>query len=91
MTTISPTIGRVVWFFPDESPQRHLTLLDRTTPLDGHIVYVHSETSVNLVVFDHEGRSHPYLSVPINTGQTTGMRAEWMPYQQKMAEKHKDE
>lgn len=84
---IKPTIGRVVWYHaldstPDQQPQAAM------------VAYVHSDTMVNLGVFDMNGMP--------GTGETSvflwqgdrgdkpapGTRyCEWMPYQQGQAAK----
>ncbi|OKO68364.1 hypothetical protein AC629_42170, partial [Bradyrhizobium sp. NAS80.1] len=63
--TIPPTVGRVVYYRMRE-PDSRMSIYDSSTPLDAHIVYVHSDTCVNLVVFDHSGNQHQRTSVPIN-------------------------
>ena len=90
---IAPTIGRVVWYRPStwDINEDHMQVYDPNQPLDAHIVFVHSETLVNLVVFDHRGRSHVRSSVQINMGGIPAPYAEWMPYQIGQAKKHEEE
>ena len=78
---IKPTIGRVVWFHHGKDGQQ---------PLAALVAYVHSDTMVNLAVFDPNG-------VPFNKTSVTlvqegapipaGMYCEWMPYQKGQAAK----
>ena len=80
---IKPTIGRVVWFHahtstPDQQPNAAL------------IAYVHSDTLVNLAVFDANGFPTAESSVLLYQGDTprpVGRYCEWMPYQQGQAAK----
>jgi hypothetical protein len=82
---IKPTIGRVVWFWDRSAdmprqPQAHAAL----------VTYVHSDTMVNLVVFDAGGNSHPRTSVHLlqeDCEAPVGPYCEWMPYQKGQAAK----
>jgi len=76
-TMIKPTIGRVVWFWPHG-------LNPGTQPQAALIAYVHSDTMVNLAVFDPEGEAHSRTSVWLYQGAgeiPDGAYCEWMPYQ----------
>jgi hypothetical protein len=85
---IVPTIGRVVWYFPDGEDDADMTK-HSDQPFDAHVCYVWSDFRVNLVVFDHDGTMWTRISVPINTAETgSGPHAEWMPYQIGQAKKH---
>ena len=80
---IKPTIGRVVWFWENTHNQ--------TQPLTGLVCYVHSDTAVNLAVFDVNGNPTSKTSVYLYQGE--GERpatyfAEWMPYQKGQAKKN---
>jgi hypothetical protein len=90
---IEPTIGRVVWYWPSkddlDTPSR-MVQLDPWRPFDAHIVYVHSSTEVNLVVFDHIGNSYR-RTAPINIEDSARPLAEWMPYQIGQAKKQAEE
>jgi hypothetical protein len=74
---IKPTIGRVVWFWrnsaePESQPQAAL------------ICWVHSDTNVNLAVFDANGNAGGRTSVILHQGdgaRPSGNFCEWMPYQ----------
>lgn len=83
---IVPTIGRVVWYFPDDYDIkiRGMHSLDRAHPFAADVVFVHSDTCVNLKVHDHTGHSYNRGSVPINV-EGISPRAEWMPYQKAVA------
>jgi hypothetical protein len=86
---IKPTVGRVVLYFPSDDDRTQGMDVLSDAPCDAHVVFVHSDTSVNLVVFDHEGGKFSRRKVPINIERFTGTpRAEWMPYQVGQAAKH---
>lgn len=73
---IKPTIGRVVWFreVQEEAAQ----------PKSALICFVHSDTEVNLAVFDHNGNPFSMRKVTLYQGEgprPEGIFAEWMPYQ----------
>lgn len=82
---IKPTIGRVVWFWEgihEESDQAQAAL----------VTYVHSDTCVNLSVFDPNGNQHARTSVllkqePDDIANYQGPYCEWMPYQKGQAAK----
>ena len=87
-TTIKPTIGRRVWYWPSEEEAREssLTYADKSQPCDAGIAFVHSDRMVNLTVADHRGVMHRRCSVPLlQEGDPTPMAgtayAQWMPYQ----------
>lgn len=74
---IKPTIGRVVWYHPSGSTAEE-------QPQAAIVVYVWSDTCVNLTTFDPNG--HPYAQTSVFLWQGEGERpsscyAEWMPYQ----------
>lgn len=88
--TITPTIGRVVWFRPDVSAvERGLNLIDGSAeecqPLAAMIAYVHNAHTVNLAGFDQYGYPFQATGVTLLTGnetdETTLPYAQWMPYQ----------
>ena len=83
---IKPTVGRVVWFFD-------ALVLDapEPQPLAAMVTYVHSETMVNLVVFDANGVPTGRTSIELRQPGTTapaGPFCEWMLYQVGQAAKH---
>lgn len=83
---IAPTIGRVVWYFAPKDEA--LVCHNVQTPFDAHIVYVWSDTCINIAGFDHNGNPFVRTSVPINQTQGAGAWCEWMPYQTAQAAKH---
>lgn len=88
---IEPTTGRVVLYFPSELDIKRGMVQYGEKPMDAHIVFVWSDYTVNLAVFDHAGNLFQRASVPINveTGSINpSPRAEWMPYQVGQAKKH---
>jgi hypothetical protein len=74
---IKPTVGRVVWYWPlNAEPQGQ--------PQAALIAWVHSDTLVNLAVFDPNGNGYSRTSVLLYQGdgeRPTGEICEWMPYQ----------
>jgi hypothetical protein len=86
---IRPTIGRKVWFTPAQG-DAHCNRLG-AQPMDATVVFVHSDTMVNLAVRDHCGIAHAYPSVPLlqdgDSKPEGGAYAEWMPYQRIQAAK----
>lgn len=75
---ISPSIGRVVWFYSTLVPDT------KEQPQAAIVTYVHSDTLVNLVVFDMFGNTCGRTSVPLRQPEDTAPSAafcEWMPYQ----------
>lgn len=80
---IKPTIGRVVWFHQDGS-------LPEDQPNAAIVAYVHSDTMVNLAVFNNNGKTYAETSVLLYQGDTdrpASRYCEWMPYQQGQAAK----
>lgn len=77
---IIPTIGRVVWFWPE-------SLSPVSQPEAALVAWVHSNTMVNLAVFDSNGNAYSRTSVPLFQGDgerpdhTKCHFCEWMPYQ----------
>lgn len=94
---IKPTVGRVVWYTPSpigvDGSGRKIFQFPCTVgqPLAAIIAYVHSDSMVNLTVFDANGESHGVCSVDlIQDGQPKpefGRYCEWMPYQKGQAAK----
>ena len=79
---IKPTVGRVVWFFPTESPMN-------APPLAAMIAYVHSDRLINVGALDANGIAFAATSVlllqddePRDPGQDCAC---WMPYQKSVA------
>ncbi|MBU3577496.1 hypothetical protein [Polynucleobacter sp. UK-Kesae-W10] len=83
---IIPTVGRIVWFTPaDHDGIGQLN----GQPLAAIVAGVHSDTSVNLAVFDAYGNTQQRSSVrlvqPGEDKPDGGSYASWMPYQVKSA------
>lgn len=89
---IVPTIGRRVWYYPSDydrglSANKPESVIQGNIdqPCDAGVVYVHSETLVNLFVTDHNGYTHRRTSVTlVQPGQeppSAGSYCTWMPYQ----------
>jgi hypothetical protein len=98
MSTITPTIGRKVWYYPSSNDlnqnQSHPMLQFAPhdgvlQPFDADVVYVWNERGVNLVVKDHDGGVHVRRSVRLLQGNDTAgpdeAHAAWMPYQRGQA------
>lgn len=80
---IKPTIGRVVWYWPKQNARD-------IQPMAAMVTWVHSDTLVNLVVFDSEGHSYSRVEIPLSQDETTKPVeefCEWMPYQKGQAAK----
>lgn len=95
MSSITPTIGRKVYFY-DQSPDRtsaHMQRYSDDQPFDATVIYVWGPTCVNLRVTDHSGITHTRSSVPLRDpadGDAHGKEyvATWMSYQVGQAKKH---
>ncbi|MEX3764408.1 hypothetical protein [Paraburkholderia phenoliruptrix] len=94
---IKPTVGRVVWYHPGADDrdgamnQAPMNVLDLAQPFAAHVVFVHDDRTVNLIVTDHKGWQWVRESVQLlqdddepNVGEAY---AAWMPYQKGQAEK----
>ncbi|TRO18442.1 hypothetical protein EQ826_01775 [Ectopseudomonas mendocina] len=93
MTHIAPTVGRVLHFVPtaDYMAGRKLAFGNPAQPLAAVIAYVHSDTMVNLTVWDQNGEQFSVCSVPLvqEGGDVIvgSFYAQWMPYQKGQAAK----
>ncbi|PIA74299.1 hypothetical protein CDR19_04345 [Ectopseudomonas toyotomiensis] len=93
MTRITPTVGRVLHFIPTAGYMagRKLAFGNPTQPLAAVIAYVHSDTMVNLTVWDQNGEQFSVCSVPLvqdGCDMVVGsFFAKWMPYQKGQAAK----
>lgn len=90
MTTIKPTIGRVVWYQPDsrDTAYKYRAMGDQRH--SAMIAYVHSDSMVNLAVNDANGNQYAKTSVPLFQGEAEDCppgECCWMPYQKKQAAK----
>ncbi|MGY8830122.1 MAG: hypothetical protein ACKVIS_11320 [Pseudomonadales bacterium] len=91
-TIIKPTVGRVLHFFPNAQYMagRKLAFGDPSQPLAAVVAYVHSDTMVNLTVWDQNGLQFDVCSVPlVQDGARSGSSfyAAWMDYQKGQAAK----
>lgn len=80
---IVPTIGRKVWYWPHDE-DGGLNVYDDKQACDATVVYVWSETCVNLRVTDHAGNTVARTSVLLvqDEERPAGRsHATWMPYQ----------
>ena len=81
---MKPTVGRVVHFHPTAGVT-HAAI----------IAYVHSDTMVNLAVFDDNGKAYGQPSVQLVAPGTPkpefGFYCDWMSYQVEQAKKNEDE
>lgn len=90
---IKPTVGRVVWFWPNGLPFEGFIVIPSSPPqpCEARIAFVWSDERVNLCVTDHAGKQYAFTSVPlIQPGQPkpdTGSFCTWMPYQVGQAQK----
>lgn len=86
---IKPTIGRKVWYHPPVKGSMFNQI--GTQPLDATVIYVHSDSMVNLFVIDHLGKTAPRTSVPLYQPDEPkpegGDFCHWMPYQVGQAKK----
>jgi hypothetical protein len=85
---IKPTVGRVVWYWPDAHDTSALGAVayGSDQPFAATVAYVHGDRMVNLSIVDHNGRQYERRSVTLLQpgdsvpGSKEG-RAEWVPYQ----------
>lgn len=83
---IKPTVGRIIWFYPDQNDQ---IARNGCEPLPAIVTAVLSDTCVNLAVFDAngvpaEGGRQSVEILDDDTG-SDGFYARWMPYQKAVA------
>lgn len=81
---ITPTVGRVLWFYKCVPGQGH------KGPLAAHVCKVHSEYKVNLMVIDEDGNPRSEKNVFLSQGDDDNSKNDycaWMPYQQQKAAK----
>lgn len=76
---MKPSIGRKIWFHPAGEQ-----IGDQ--PLDATIVYVHSDTLINISAHDKHGNQFPVQQVRLvapgtKPGDPGENWCEWMPYQ----------
>jgi len=89
---IPPTVGRVVWYYPDGSSED-------AQPLAAVVTAVWGDRCVNLAIFEKNGvpMSHPPISVrllqdedtpPRRTDGALAQHCCWMPFQREQARRH---
>jgi hypothetical protein len=89
MSRISPTIGRMVYYYPSNLEVRFSKLpfvLHGEGPLSANIAHVFSDTMVSLSVIDSDGNQHARTSVSFIPDDTLPVPdgnayATWMPFQ----------
>jgi hypothetical protein len=91
---IEPTIGRQVWFYPNGDTRFTQYAghgANGRQPLAATVIYVWSNTRVNLSVIDHAGAQHAVGSVKLLQDEELSLSmdpyATWMPYQKGQAAK----
>ena len=88
---IQPSIGRVVWFWPQKEPDAPKA----EQPNAALVVYVWGDRMVNLAVFDSNGNSRGETSVTLlqddDVPNAYGRFASWMPFQVGQAKRHEAE
>ena len=82
---ISPTVGRIVWYYPPG-------VSHEAAPLAAIVAKVWSDTMVNLAVFRENGDAERQTSVLLLQGDSYGNPSGggwccWMPYQKGQAAK----
>lgn len=91
MSIISPSPGRVVWYYPSKDDAlQSFTSVAAGKPLAALVAHVWSDTCINLMVIDPNGNTTPRTSVLLYQGDTErpdASFAEWMPYQKGQAAK----
>ena len=97
---IIPTVGRKVWFRPNQAAGATLVIGNKVVQvltgeaLDATILCTWDDGRVNLLVVDHAGVSHPVGGVQLRQAEDDvppegdgGYYCEWMPYQNGQAAK----
>lgn len=84
---ITPTVGRVVWFWPGKTDN---DIVFHGQPLDAHITYVYNDFCVNIAGFDADGNPYKRTSVQLHQAEEDRPECyfcEWMTYQMGQAAK----
>jgi hypothetical protein len=89
---IKPSVGRIVWYRPAQYLDiGKMAIHDWREPLAAMVVWVWSESCVNLDVVDHNGAHHKRSSVTLHQNDGYPCDAspfcEWMPFQKGQAAK----
>lgn len=87
---ITPTVGRVVWFYPDSNSANagFHPHADGGGPYAALIAHVWHDRMVNLSVLDANGNAHSRTSVPLLQGDEAVVDSAfcmWMPFQKGQA------
>lgn len=91
MTVITPTVGRIVWYWPRVNEGDPIS----DQPFAAIVTYAFGDRMINLTVFDHAGNVETHTSVQLaqedDPVPTQGGYAQWMPFQLGQAKKHAGE
>lgn len=86
---ITPTVGRRVYYWPNEEDQARFGVFDAQQPCDAGILYVWGDREVNLEVTGPSGVKHAVQNVHLLQGDDEAPEgksfAAWMPYQRSQA------
>lgn len=89
---ITPTIGRIVWYWPRHSQPEVKGIMQQ--PLAGIVTFVHDDRLVNLGLFTADGIPFGMTLVTLvqenDPKPDDGNYAQWMPYQLGQAKKHSE-
>jgi hypothetical protein len=100
MSTIEPTVGRVVWFTP--GPDFHPSIFKaHKPPFAAHVAHVNEDGAVNVMVIGPAGEpvlgaqgvkiiqdgDEPPFVINSDSTKTALSYCEWMPYQKGQAAK----
>lgn len=92
MTEITPTVGRVVWYYRSRIDHASGMIKRGNHPFKADIVFVWNDRLVNLVVVDHDGCAFQIEKVKLLQDGDLMHEDEaywaWMPYQIGQAKKH---
>jgi len=84
-TTITPTVGRRIHFWPNDEHAEQLGVFDYAQPCDAGVLYVHEDGTVNLDVTGPSGSklaAYRVRIVPKDEDCLEGeSHARWMDYQ----------
>ncbi|VIO73882.1 hypothetical protein [Bradyrhizobium ivorense] len=93
---ITPTVGRVVWFIPNEHDPIHVA--GNTEPHAAIVSHVYNDRLVNLGALDRNGGNHARIRVVLvqdgdeppltSNGSGPASYCVWMPFQKGQAAKH---
>lgn len=86
---ISPSIGRVVWYFPHGMKSKN----EDRQPLAAMVAYVHTDRGINIGFLNEHGHQQAAQNVylvqdDIYPDSELQPFAQWMPYQVAAAVKH---